>query len=144
MLGMLRWFPDALALYTLALVIFTAVLAFGGLYQLRALERAEIISAKSADAAKESADIANKTLLAANRPWMSADVKVSSDLTFGTPAAQLTFEISLKNTGNAPGVRVEIYPQTHSYRIWKNRRRSSKHYHPIYDDPPTGCPDRSV
>jgi hypothetical protein len=106
------WFPDALALYTLALVVFTAVLAFGGLYQLRALERAELISAESAKAAKDSAEVASKTLVSANRPWISAEVKIASDLNFGTsPAAQLFFEFVLKNTGNTPGINVEIYPQ---------------------------------
>jgi hypothetical protein len=56
------WFPDSLSLYTLALVVFTAVLAFGGLYQLRALERAELISAEAANAAKDSADAAKKAV----------------------------------------------------------------------------------
>src|SRR5947209_19208435 len=47
------WFPDSLSLYTLALAVFTAVLAFGGLYQLRSLERAELFSAEAAKAAKD-------------------------------------------------------------------------------------------
>jgi hypothetical protein len=50
------WFPDSISLYTLFLVVFTAVLAFGGIIQLQFLGRAEQIAASSANAAKDAAD----------------------------------------------------------------------------------------
>src|SRR4051812_45052419 len=68
-----RWFPDSTAVFNLCLMIFTGVLAFGGLIQLNLLTRAERIAAETAQAAKDSAEVANKTLVAANRPWISAD-----------------------------------------------------------------------
>src|SRR6267378_1446449 len=46
-----RWFPDSISLYTLWLVVFTAVLAFGGIYQFRFLIRSEQIAASNALAA---------------------------------------------------------------------------------------------
>jgi hypothetical protein len=55
------WFPDSISVYTLFLVVFTAVLALGGIYQLRILNRAEIIAARSANAAKDSAEAAKQS-----------------------------------------------------------------------------------
>jgi len=42
-----RWFPDSISLYTLFLVVFTAVLAIGGVYQFKFLGRAEQIAANT-------------------------------------------------------------------------------------------------
>jgi hypothetical protein len=61
------WFPDSLSLYTLALVVFTAILAFGGLYQLNFLERAERISAQAAQAAQDSAEATKKAVELSDR-----------------------------------------------------------------------------
>ncbi len=41
-----KWFPDAISVYTLFLVAFTALLAFGGIIQLKFLSRAEMLAAK--------------------------------------------------------------------------------------------------
>ena len=46
-----RWSPDSISL-TLFLVLFTAILAFGGIIQLKLLNRAERISATAAKAAQ--------------------------------------------------------------------------------------------
>jgi H+/Cl- antiporter ClcA len=63
------WFPDRISLYTLVLTIFTALLAFGGLYQLTFLGRAEITATQNAKAAKDSADIARQALIAGQRAF---------------------------------------------------------------------------
>jgi hypothetical protein len=100
------WFPDALALYTLALVVFTAVLAFGGLYQLRALERAELISTEAAKAAKESADVARDAVRLAERTaerQLRAYVSVIlSEVRRLAPGEVPQVHIVLKNNGQTP------------------------------------------
>jgi hypothetical protein len=64
------WFPDSISLYTLALVVFTAVLAFGTLYQFNFLGRGERIAADTAKAAKDSADIAREALETTQRAFI--------------------------------------------------------------------------
>src|SRR6267378_7695605 len=65
-----RWFPDSISIYTLFLVVFTAVLAFGGLWQLNFLSRAERVASDSANAAKKSADVASDALVIGNRAFV--------------------------------------------------------------------------
>lgn len=65
-----RWFPDSTAVFNLFLVIFTAVLAFGGLIQLSFLNRAERISSNTAQAAKDAADVAKSNLLVGQRAYV--------------------------------------------------------------------------
>jgi hypothetical protein len=69
------WFPDSISLYTLFLVVFTAVLALGGVYQLRLLTRAEYIAANSAQSAKQSAEVAERALIAGRRAFVSVTFK---------------------------------------------------------------------
>src|SRR5262249_17760362 len=65
-----RWFPDAISVYTLFLVLFTAVLALVAAFQWKSLIRAELIAAQSANAAKESADVAKQALVNAQRAFV--------------------------------------------------------------------------
>lgn len=105
------WFPDALALYTLALVVFTAVLAFGGLYQLRALERAELISAEAAKAAKESADVARDAVRLAEKTaerQLRAYVFVES-VEMITEGRIVRAVLSIKNSGQTPAYDLVVY-----------------------------------
>ena len=96
------WFPEPISLYTFVLVVFTGVLAFGGLYQLRFLRRAEAIAAQSANAAKDSADIANKTLIETQRPWLViSDISVS-EIKRTDPTISVTFTYTIKNLGKTP------------------------------------------
>jgi hypothetical protein len=108
--GFIRYlFPDGIAVFTFWLVLATIVLGIVAVVQIGFLERAENIATENAKAAKDSADVAKQTLVTANRPWVSAEFKVGSDLTFDTPGANLAFEYVLKNTGNTPGIAVEVY-----------------------------------
>ena len=77
-----RWFPDSTAVFNLFLALFTGILAFGGLYQLTLLTRAEYISADAAKAAKESAEIAKTTLIAAHRPWLTVSIEPAGEMNF--------------------------------------------------------------
>jgi hypothetical protein len=56
------WFPDSISVYTLFLALFTLLLAIGGLYQLNLLGRAERITARSAEAAKQAADATTQSV----------------------------------------------------------------------------------
>jgi hypothetical protein len=105
-----RWFPDSISLYTLFLVVFTAVLAIGGVYQLKFLGRAEQIAAKTAEAAKDSADIARESLIAtqraflrvANFPWLWRP-------DFDRPGKYF-YDITplVENAGNTPTVDMKL------------------------------------
>lgn len=59
-----RWFPESISIFNLFLVVFTGVLAFVGIFQLNALNRAEHISATSAQAAKKAAEAASDSVRA--------------------------------------------------------------------------------
>jgi flagellar basal body-associated protein FliL len=105
-----RWFPDSISLYTLFLVVFTAVLAVGGIYQLRFLGRAEQIATKTAEAAKKSADVAKESLIAtqrafvrvANFPWLWRPDN-------GRPGKYF-YDITplIENAGNTPTVDMRL------------------------------------
>jgi hypothetical protein len=98
-----RWFPDSISLYTLFLVLFTAILAFGGIIQLKFLNRAERISATAAKAAQDSADVARQTLITSNRPWITiSHLMAVSPLTWDEKGARLTVNWKIKNVGKSP------------------------------------------
>ena len=104
------WFPDSLSLYTLALVVFTAVLAFGGLYQLRALERAERISAEAANAAKDAAKatrdsvkLAEDTAQRQLRAYVNVGKSQLDNFGFNQPP---TITVELVNHGQTPAYKV--------------------------------------
>jgi hypothetical protein len=109
---------DPVALFTFWLVIFTAVLSGVGVIQLKFLARAEAISANSAQAARDSASIAKqsaetaeKTLLAANRAWIKVDIQVGGPITYDVNGANFTFNFILKNIGRSPATNVWVNPK---------------------------------
>jgi len=107
-----QWFPDSTAVFNLFLMIFTGVLAFGGLIQLNLLTRAEHIAADTAQAAKQSAEVAKDTLVATNRPWISVDIGIASDLTYDAQGdARIVIKFILKNVGKSPATNVRIEPE---------------------------------
>jgi hypothetical protein len=65
-----RVFPDTIFFFTFWLGLFTGALALVAFLQLSSLNRAEFIAAKTAQAAKESADIAKETLVSTNRAFV--------------------------------------------------------------------------
>lgn len=97
------WFPDTNVIFNLFLAFFTGLLAFGGLYQLNFLTRAELISAKTAQAAKDSADAA----IAAQRPWLTFEIDTIEWL---GKSHQLRVRFTIKNVGHTPALNVRIVP----------------------------------
>lgn len=106
---------DPVAAFTLFLVVFTAVLSGVGVIQLKLLTRAETVAEKSANAAKESAEVAKNTLIASNRPWMSLDVELAGDLSFDTPILGANNKWSIpityrtRNIGHSPATDVSFF-----------------------------------
>jgi hypothetical protein len=68
------WFPDSTSIFNLFLVVFTGVLAFAGIFQLSALNRAERISANIAQAAKDSSEVAKQSLVTVQRAFVFVDL----------------------------------------------------------------------
>jgi hypothetical protein len=110
---------DPVAAFTLFLVIFTAVLSAVGVIQLNMLNRAETVAEKSAQAAKDSADVASKTLIATQRPWVYPEVSVRSDLAFNDEGAKVTFGYVLRNSGNTPATNVEVHVKFFAFQFGK-------------------------
>ena len=102
---------------TLILAVGTGVLGFATVFLWRATrdlvrdakttgaEQLKI-SVLAAEAAKESADVAKATLVSANRPWISADFAIDSDLIFNVSGTRITIRYVMKNIGNTPGIRI--------------------------------------
>lgn len=102
----------AIARYNFWLTIFTGVLAFVAIIQIGFLISADLIAGRSANAAKESADVARDTLIATNRPWVSVDIGIGSDLVYDTEGnARITINFLLKNVGKSPAANVQIIPK---------------------------------
>jgi hypothetical protein len=103
-------FPDTNSLYTLFLVIFTAVLAFVGAVQLQFLNRAEQISANtaqtakdSAESAKKSAEIAERALIAGQRAFISVVFEPYASKNIETDRITAwNFTPVWQNSGNTP------------------------------------------
>lgn len=91
------------------LAVFTFLLFLAGVGQGVFLYRADQATHIAADAAKQSADVAEKTLVATNRPWISVGISIGSDLTYDTQGdARVVINFVLKNVGNSPAANVQI------------------------------------
>jgi len=132
-----RWFPDSISVYTLFLVVFTGVLAFGGLIQLNLLNRAERIATNTAQASQKSADAANKaaeaaiagnnlnraTFISAQRPWLKAKLEIDGPLIFEEKTARISFRYFARNTGRSPAL--SVVPSIHIHPSFYQARPST-------------------
>jgi hypothetical protein len=94
---------EAIAEYTKWLAIFTLFLVMATLGLFVSGERGVDAARRSARAAQDAAEIANKSLIATNRAWVSVAVSIDGDLTWvsdGTVRLPLRFD--LKNLGKVP------------------------------------------
>src|ERR1700722_3015365 len=103
-------FPDALAIFTFFLVIATIFLGVIAYVQIEFLKRAEQISADAAKATKQSAEISERALFAANRPWIKVDIGVGGPITYDVNGVNFTFKFVLKNIGHSPATNVFVSP----------------------------------
>jgi hypothetical protein len=110
--GLIRFlFPDSMSIFNCLLVIATFCLFFVAIIQIGHLIKAEQIATKSADAAKDSADIAKKTLIATQRPWLSVNLEIGSGLVFDDQGCRIVIKFRIKNVGNSPAVAVHIWSE---------------------------------
>jgi hypothetical protein len=108
-----RWFPDSISVFTLWLVIFTAVLGFVGMYQLNFLGRAEVIAAKTSDAAIESNKISRDRTIADQRPWLYVASFEPVGRIRRTQSGDFVISIRLivKNIGHTPAFYVSTFSE---------------------------------
>ena len=115
------WKPsDPVSLYTLVLAFFSGALVIISAIQIRFLilaDRTARISAiaarRAANAARNQVNIAEQSLVAGQRPWISIDIRINGDLIFdanGNARVHLLF--ILKNIGRSPATNVRINPYT--------------------------------
>jgi hypothetical protein len=103
------WVPtDSVGLYTLVLAIFTGLLAVvagvQGFFMLRADKTARI----AANAARDSADVANKTLIETQRPWVSIIEMGLGPLIYDDQGARITITAQMKNVGSVPAININL------------------------------------
>lgn len=106
------WFPDSISLYTLFLAVFTAVLAVGGIYQLKFLGRAEQIAATAANAAKDSAkaaknavELSDKTAEKQLRAYVSIISGAMTLVNLTEGGLGISIHVVLRNSGQTPGYK---------------------------------------
>lgn len=87
--------------------------------QLREMQKVYAPIKESANAAKDSADVASKTLIATQRPWIYPEVRIGSGLVLNDEGAKITFRYILKNSGNTPAINVEVHPKFFAFQFGK-------------------------
>lgn len=106
---------EALAYYTLWLMIFTGILAFAtvglgaatvGLY----LTGEKQIRHNAEAAAAQSRDM-EKSLIAANRPWIKVEIAVGGPIFYNVNGANFRLRYVLTNIGRSPAINVNVSPR---------------------------------
>ncbi len=108
---------DAASFFTFILALLTTVLAFVAVIQIIYLRRSDDTARRTADAALKAANaafiqatVAEKTLIAAHRPWITVQVEVAGVGRVSRDDMHFTFKFIVKNTGNSPALQVVIRP----------------------------------
>ncbi len=100
------------------LVLFTYFLysATSGLFKetaelRRIADEQKVDLSRSITAAEKSAEVAERALIAAHRPWVKADIQVGGPIFYNVNGANFTLGFSLKNIGRSPALNVWVVPQ---------------------------------
>jgi hypothetical protein len=97
------------AIATIVIATFTWTLSRSTKDLWHAGEKQIAVAQATADAAKKSADIAESTLIATNRPWVSVDISIGSNLVYDDEGnARVIIKFVLKNVGSSPAANVWI------------------------------------
>jgi hypothetical protein len=111
-----RWFPDSTAVFSLFLMIFTGVLAFGGLHQLNLLTRAERIATETAQAAKDSADatkkaveLSDKTAERQLRAYVGVFSSAVEEQTSSEGKLAIAARVEIRNAGQTPAYNLRSW-----------------------------------
>jgi hypothetical protein len=107
-----RWTTqDPVSFYTAALSVFSFLLVIVSFIQIRYLIRSDKNARDAAIAAKLSADVAEKALIAANRPWVKVDIQVGGPIFFDANGANFRLKYILTNVGHSPATNVWVIPR---------------------------------
>jgi len=97
------------------LVVLATIAIAGFTFTLwRATKGLHAAAGRQAEEMRESLNIAKKSadaLIAAQRPWISGNVRLTSPMTFGPRGANVSVDVTTKNFGRSPAIRVSIWPQ---------------------------------
>jgi hypothetical protein len=93
------------------IVIFSLCLVVVAIRQYSALREAN-------KNASRAADVAEKTLVAAHRPWISVDIAISGPLKIVDDILHMEFVFVLTNSGNAPANHVSVSPVLLPNKLW--------------------------
>ncbi|HKO09152.1 MAG TPA: hypothetical protein VJ487_15690 [Alphaproteobacteria bacterium] len=120
------------AIAAVFIACFSVTLARVSKRQAEISNRAAGAAEVGAEAARRAADVANTTLIASQRAWLTVEVSIAKGqgLTFDRNGAVLQIRIDMKNIGNAPALKVSwrAWPifhkpfQTHNPGIEQSRR----------------------
>lgn len=108
---------DPVAVFTLALVIFTFVLAVSTIGLWIVTWRAGVRQSKDMLGAIAAAEAANKLnrehFILGERPWLKPEIKIASPLYFDGKSATITLEVTVKNVGRTPAFKVHPFVWVH-------------------------------
>jgi hypothetical protein len=82
-----------------------------GADQSRDMQSSIAIADKAAKAANQSAEVAERALIAANRPWVKVDIHVGGPIFYNVNGANFRLNYVLKNVGKSPATNVWINAQ---------------------------------
>jgi hypothetical protein len=101
------------ALATIVIACFTIALACSTKLLGKESRIARSVAIKTARAAKQSAEVAENTLIATQRPWIQVKLIAAGPLVFGaTPEDQegrINLAFLARNVGNSPAVRISLH-----------------------------------
>jgi hypothetical protein len=111
---LLNWFGRVLHAYGQAAIAALTIILAGSIIALwrsaeklaRASDRQIGQSEKAAEAVLKSADVAEKKMLAAQRPWISVEMRINESLTYDVNGLRISLLFILKNGGNSPARNV--------------------------------------
>jgi hypothetical protein len=71
--------------------------------------RSILAAEKSADAAKNAANISNRTLIATQRAWLKVEISPQDEIAFDVEGVKLGVSFTINNIGNAPAINIRTF-----------------------------------
>ena len=104
-------FTMLLTVSTVLLWIATKRIAAGAEVQSQDTKESIKIAARAAKAAEAAATVAEQTLIASSRPWISLKAQIMDSLVFSEDRISITIGITLKNIGTSPATHVMCFSE---------------------------------
>lgn len=110
-----KWTDVIVAVFTVVLAALAAAQFCAAWWQAVSTDKSVKVAAYAAKQAKASADaamdavaVAERNLIAAERPWVAVELAIEGDLTFNSTEGRLNVVFLLSNTGKTPANNVDI------------------------------------